>query len=59
MNEEIATSTADRWINLILQHQPEAVYKGQLTNNESAQSFAEALCTFRQKTVDLLKKQPQ
>ncbi len=59
MNEEIATSTADRWINLILQHQPEAAYKGQLTNKKVAQDFAEALCAFRQKAVELLKQKPQ
>ncbi len=59
MNEEIATSTADRWINSILQHQPEAVHKGQLMNSEGAQDFAQALCAFRQKAVELLKQQPQ
>ena len=57
MNEELAAGIADGWIKLILANQPEAVYKGQLTNKEHAQGFAEALCAFRQKAVETLKQQ--
>ena len=58
MTESAAASKADAILLAILTHQPETIYKGQMTDVSGAEGAAEALAAFRSKLIEKLADQP-
>lgn len=58
MNESSAATKADAILLAILTHQPETIYKGQMTDISGAHATAETLAAFRSKLIEKLAEQP-
>lgn len=57
MNEATAASKADTLLLAILTNQPEALYKGMMTDVSNAEQTAEALAAFRRRLIVKLMEQ--
>lgn len=58
MTESSAASKADAILLAILMHQPETIYKGQMTDVSGAEATAATLAAFRSKLIEELASQP-